>query len=167
MDKIDHAQGSLYLKRYSGEEVYPIEQSTYQFDFDSKFHRYNLYLQLRMGKLIGGEISNPHAQVTPSWELHFPLIELEMTDIKPGLQLELLYGVLDSVDHDYCALFHFYESIPSFKNKMEIIEQKGDALLIRLKAATDDVEHYDGTKPYASISAEAWFTFKKTKALEG
>ncbi len=157
MDQDALTIGKLDLKRYSGNERFPISLATYEIDFDSIFQRFNLHLNVKLGHLEGVEKTDQRADITPEWDLHFPLSEIEVHHLDEGLSLEIPYGYIDAVD-DYYALFHYFERIPSFKNKMTLVGIDEDKWCIAITGMTDDVEFYDGSKPLASIGVKAWFT---------
>lgn len=153
---IDHNIGTLYLSRYCGLESFPIACAVWRIEFDTLFQRDHLHLCLDMGQLDGVSVCDGRVDIRPHWELYFPIFDVSCDAFSPGLELELPYGYVDHAD-DYYALFSYYEQIPSFKNKMKIVAIEGDKLCIEIIASTDDVEHYDGTKPLAHINVSAWF----------
>ncbi len=159
MGNSKYQQSKLYLNRYCGEEVFPVEAAFWRVEFDALFQRDHLHLSLFMGQLESSQIgeNSDNCIIRPHWELYFPLFDIHIEDLKPGVELELPYGYVDFAE-DFYALFTYYEKVPSFKNKMWITKVKNDKLLIKISATTDDVEFYDGSRPVAQIHTEVWFS---------
>ena len=53
---------------------------------------------------------------------------------------------------------NYCEHQPTVENKVEVLEVKGNSLLLRITAKTIDVNFYDGSKPMNELEVVAWFS---------
>ena len=143
----------LTLKRFCGEEKYPVESANwYIIEGDGTWDDpYMLCLEMEFseGEELHEDTENLEAE--PSWEISFSSLKLTEEDLKAGFKMEL------ENEDDEDSLFYYCEHQPTFENKMEILEVKGDSLLIHITGKTTDVNFYDGSKPMNELDIIVWF----------
>lgn len=144
----------LTLKRFCGDEKYPIESAEwYIMDGDGTWDDpYTLCLEMQFEAGIELHEDTETLGAEPSWEISFPALKLAEEDLQVGFMMEM-----DNDDEEEEANFYYCEHQPTLKNKMEILEIKDDSLLIHLTGKTEDVNYYDGSKPKNELDVTAWF----------
>ncbi len=149
---------NLILKRFCGEERYPILNAEwYIMEGDGTWDDPDtLCLEMEFGE--GDELHEDTAelQAEPSWEISFPALQLKVEDLQEGLVLEMA-----NEEEEEEANFYYSEHQPTYDNRVEVLEVDGDRLLLRVTALTEDVNFYDGTKPKNEIDVTAWFRLQE------
>lgn len=145
----------LNLIRFCGVEKYPIECAEwYILEGDGTWDDpYTLCLEMEFG--AGEELheDTENLGAEPSWEISFPALKLKQKDLQAGYTMEMA-----NEDEDVEANFYYCEHQPTVENKVEVLEVKGNSLLLRVTAKTMDVNFYDGSKPMNELEVTAWFS---------
>lgn len=151
------AVGKLTLQRYNGDEIFEIETAVMR--IEGRGGRTRLSLEIathgRVEKSLpdtAGLLSQPGAQIA------VPLEGLTVAGLV-GKRFSLPQPY-DEVTGDYLATFYYVEHEPLEANEVEIVSRKKDRFLVRWQGTAGDVNDYDGSKPDARISIEAWFSLK-------
>ena len=92
----------------------------------------------------------------PNAELGIPISAFDINDFV-GHEFHRVGTAND--DEDSCeAIFYYYEHQPLRDNRVTVLSRSGDRTFrIRWTARTQDVNHYDGSKPDAQIEIECNF----------
>lgn len=137
----------LIVKRFCGEEFYPLESSKWY------MIRNTLWIDLAFGQGEQLHEDTEYLAQEPTWEISFKVDNEEM--IKQGL-------VLDNPNEVYeDAIFYYCEHNPTFKNRLEILERNDDKLLIKLSGECCDINYYDGSKGNDTLEMTAWIDKRK------
>lgn len=85
----------------------------------------------------------------------------------PELNADALVGQMFSIpgtktdDEDSCmSLLLYCEHQPLRQNRITVLSRDGDRFRLHWTAETEDVIHYDGSKPLTRVEIEGEFTFK-------
>jgi len=143
----------LSLKRFCGEEKYPVESAEWYILKGDGTWDDPCTLCLEMTFAAGEELHEDTIglDAMPSWEVSFPALELTKKDLQIGFAMNI-----DNEDEE--ANFYYCEHQPTTENKVEVLEVKGNDLLLRITAKTMDVNYYDGSKPMNELEVIAWFS---------
>lgn len=145
----------LMLKRFCGEEKYPVECTEwYILEGDGTWDDPYTFC-LEMAFATGEELheDTKELEAEPSWEISFPALKLRKKDLQTGFIMDFA-----NEDEDEEANFYYCEHQPTIDNKVEVLEVKGNSLLLRVTAKTMDVNFYDGSKPMNELEVIAWFS---------
>ncbi|WP_345685899.1 hypothetical protein [Novipirellula caenicola] len=97
-----------------------------------------------------------HYPADPNGELGIDIADFAEESL---VGLELFHAGTQNDDEDSCdSIFYYYEHQPLRKNSVQILDRNGDAFTVRWSGVTQDVNHYDGTKPEAGVEIDATFT---------
>lgn len=155
MAKEKNDQHYLRLIRFCGEELYPIESATWQYQEGDEDGN-ELWLEINAGP--GTQLSDDTKSLNgqPHWELTVRAEKLDLAALKSGFKAEILFGY-DEKRGESLTNFYYCEHDPSDNNQLEILEKKGNRILFRISGEVEDVNYYDGSKPMNKILVEAWF----------
>ena len=147
----------LKLKRFCGDEIFPITKATWYFSVDDDLGN-ELWLKINAdyGSFFYREFVagyDPESYILPKWELNYFEDNLQESHLQAGFRGEIPLGL---GDWEFTN-FYYYEHAPTDKNIIEILERKGDYLLIRITGEVEDVAFYDGSKPKTKLSVITWF----------
>lgn len=147
----------LMLKRFCGEEAYPIKKAVWDIlEGDGTWDDpYSLWLEIECdaGESLNEDTINLDAK--PNLDISFHALTLKDEDIKPGFIL-----TFENEEEESEALLYYCDHQPTKNNRMEILERTGDTLLVKLTAETMDVNYYDGSKPDNKIELTTRFQFR-------
>ncbi len=145
----------LTLKRFCGEEKYPIRSAEwYIMEGDGTWDDpYTLCLEMDFGEGVDLHEDTKTLKAEPSWEVSFPALKLSRWKLLPGFTMKL-----ENEEEDEEAIFYYCEHQPTICNKVKVLRVWGNSLLLHITAKTEDVNFYDGSKPKNELELTAWFT---------
>lgn len=148
----------LNLKRFCGEEKYPIDCAEwYILEGDGTWDDpYTLCLEMSFGIGEGLHEDTFNLNAKPFWNISFPALNIKNTDLQTGFVMSM-----DNEDEDEDAYFYYCEHQPTVENKVEVLEVQENNMLLHVTAKTMDVNFYDGSKPMNELDVIAWFGKKK------
>lgn len=148
----------LILKRFCGEEIYPVKNATWRIlDGDGTWDDpYSLWLEITCGPGKNLSEDTKSLDAEPNLDISFYAVTLREEGIKAGFIMEN-----QNEEDESDALMYYCAHQPMRKNQMEVLEREGDVLVIRLTGETTDVNYYDGSKPDNTIEITARFLLKK------
>lgn len=145
----------LKLKRFCGDEKYPIDFAEwYILEGDGTWDDpYTLCLEMGFAEGVELHEDTKKLNANPSWDISFPALKLKKKDLQAGFIMEFV-----NEDEDEEANFYYSEHQPTIENKVEVLEVKGNNLLLHITGKTMDVNFYDGSKPMNELEVIAWFS---------
>lgn len=136
---------TLILKRFCGEEYYPLESASWSI-WDSETFCVEMCFE---------EGRNLHEDTrelgeSPCWELYFNIPPMDEEDVKPGMVLEEKDNKEDETHFYYC------EHLPTSDNHLEVLDRDGDRIFLKITGECCDVNYYDGSKGNNILKITAW-----------
>lgn len=136
---------TLILKRFCGEEYYPIASARWSI-WDAETFCVEMWFE---------EGRNLHEDTeelaeSPGWELYFSIPPMKEEDVKAGMVLEEKDNKPDETHFYYC------EHLTTLNNHLEVLDRDGDRLLLRITGECCDVNYYDGSKGNNFLEITAW-----------
>jgi len=145
----------LYVTRFNGTEEYEISKSTWNiYEDDGKI---NLCIYLDSKKAIKQNEDLVDGFQGLNWELNLVKKILKDKELIKGFKAKIPEGYDEKCD-GWITNFYYFEHDGSDKNTIEIVQRKGEKLLIKLTGEIVDVNFYDDSKPKSKLTALAWFS---------
>lgn len=96
---------------------------------------------------------------------HWPHVEvgidLACLDADKLVGQEFIIPGTKTDEEDSCmSLFYYFEHEPLRQNRISVVSHDGDRFWLRWTAITQDVNHYDGSKPPTQVEIEGEFLFR-------
>ncbi|MBR4462692.1 MAG: hypothetical protein IKS51_08950 [Erysipelotrichaceae bacterium] len=132
----------LILKRFCGEEHYPLQSAVWSIWHD------DLVIEMSFEEGTDLHEDTAYLEQEPSWELSFPLSDEAM------LQVGAIFENKDNEDNG--ANFYYCEHNLTYDNRLEILDRDGDRLLVRMTGICCDVNYYDGSRGNDELEIIAW-----------
>ena len=138
----ENMMDKLILKRFCGEEYYPLESASWSIWKD--------HLLVEMNFTAGENLheDTEYLEQEPSWELCFTLENEKL--LVPGLVLENKDNEENETNFYYC------EHNLTYDNRLEILDREDDRLLLKITGICCDVNYYDGSKGNDSLEITLW-----------
>jgi hypothetical protein len=136
---------TLILKRFCGEEYYPLEDAKW-----SIWNQTTFCLEMSFGEGSSLHEDTEELAESPLWELYFNVPAMDEQDVKPGMILEEKDNREDETHFYYC------EHQPTANNRLEVLGREGGRILVRVTGECCDVNYYDGSKGNNILEIEAW-----------
>lgn len=158
-DWIKAAPGAdlMALKRFSGNEFYPIAKAEWNLYHSPENETSVLWIKIAADFAVSQQEDTLPLNAQPTWEIALIENNLIKTDLIPGFRREIPAGYVDTKDAIRLANFYYCSHEDSNDNVIEINAADGDTLKIRLSGTTSDVNFYDDSKSSTSITVETWF----------
>ncbi len=141
----DDMLNTLIIKRFCGEEYYPIESAGWSI-WDSTTFCVEMWFQ--EGRNLH-EDTEELAQ-EPGWELYFTIPSMDEEEVQSGMVLEEKNNIADETHFYYC------EHLPTLNNRLEVLDRDGDRILFKITGECCDVNYYDGSKGNNLLEITAW-----------
>lgn len=148
----------MVLKRFNGDELYPIARAEWNLYEDSEYGHWNLWISIVADFAVSQQEDTVTLNGQPKWEVNWIAARMAISDLIPGFRREIPNGYVDRRDVIRHTNFYYTSHEETDDNIIEIVAVDGDRLKIRLQGTTIDVNHYDGSKPRTKITVETWFT---------
>lgn len=150
-------EGRMILHRFNGDEVYRLKSAV--------MHAYSteegvtLWFEARTDREGATRCADTaEMRRDPKAEVGIDLPELKIAELVgrtfsiPGTKND---------DEDSCmSLLYYCDHQPLRANQITVVARKGDHFRLRWKAVTEDVNHYDGSKPQTVVEIEGDFYFQ-------
>lgn len=135
---------TLIIRRFCGEEYYPLQNGTWSID-NGKFS-----VEMNFG--LGTNLHEDTADLDeePSWSLYFDTACITNESVKSEL-------ILNEANEDETYIY-YGECTPTFKNYLEILERKDDSILVKVTGECCDINCYDGSKGNDILEITAWIS---------
>ena len=137
----------LTIKRFCGDELYPLESSKWY------TIRNTLWIDLAFAQETQLHEDTEFLAQEPTWELSFKI------DNETILQKGSVLENANEADED--ALLYYCEHNPTYKNRLEILDRVDDKLQVRISAECCDISFYDGSKGNDVLEFTAWIEKRK------
>ena len=143
----------LVMKRFCGEEFYPVKSSEW-YILESAAED-NPSLEVELEFFEGTNLSEDVAEFgqEPYWELRFA--------VKDESVLQKGAVLTNENEDEEDAMICYFEWEPTFHNVLEILDRNGDKLLLKITAECCDVNYYDGSKGNDQLEFTAWVDKRK------
>ena len=142
------------MDRFCGLEKYRIESATWN------LHEYegrpNLCVFLDSKDAVQQAADTAELFQGLNWELNIVDDSISEVALQPGFE-SVRPRAFDESQGGWITNFYFVSHEGTHTNRVEILQTKGDELLIRLSGQVPDVNYYDGSKADSKLSAIAWF----------
>lgn len=149
-------QPVLSMARFCGPETYEIEDAQWNLYRDEEDGVMNLWLSVQCGAAIRQCKDTEEIGGEPDWELNLVAPKLTRSELVPGFKASIPVGY-DDAQGGWITNFYFSEHNGSDKNTIEILEEDGTRLRIRITGEIIDVNYYDDSKPKSKLVVETWF----------
>ena len=143
----DMREKELIIKRFCGEEIYPLINSKWYLIRDT------LWIDLAFGKGTLLHEDTEYLDEEPTWELSFKI------DGEDNIKKDVIFENKNSIDED--AILYYCEHNPTYNNKLEVYDKVDNKLLVRISAECCDVNYYDGSKGNDALELYAWIDKRK------
>ena len=135
----------LILKRFCGEEYYPVQSASWSIWRDRTFC---VEMWFTEGENLHEDTE--YLEQEPGWELYFDVPSITEESLQPGFVLEQKDIIEDETHFYYC------EHLPTFDNRLEILDREEDRLLLKVTGTCCDVNYYDGSKGNNELEITLW-----------
>ncbi|MEU3654388.1 hypothetical protein AB0E67_16450 [Streptomyces sp. NPDC032161] len=157
------ADGRFVLHRFNGDEVYRIASADIRVSAAERSEGpVTLWFEV-LADSDGARRCEDTADLgmAPTAEVG---IELPGVDADALVGRELVLPGVRSDDEDSCmSLLYYCEHHPLRDNRITVVSRDGDRFRLRWTAVTEDVNHYDGSKPPTRVEIEGAFLFKRAR----
>lgn len=136
---------TLILKRFCGEEYYPLETAAW-----SVYSNTTFCVEMQFAEGTNLHEDTAELDEMPGWELYFNIPPMTEEDIRPGMSLE------DKDCREDETHFYYCEHLPTANSHLEVLDRKDDRILVRITAECCDVNYYDGSKGNNGLEITAW-----------
>ena len=140
MDKLN----TLIIKRFCGEECYPLQNGTWSIDDNE------LSIEMNFGPGTNLHEDTAYLEEEPGWNLYFDTTNVTNESVKSGL-------ILNEANEDETYIY-YCECMSTFENHLEILERKGDDILVKVTGECCDINYYDGSKGNDILEVTAWIS---------
>lgn len=148
----------MVLKRFNGDELYPIARAEWNLYEDSEYGHWNLWISLDADFAVSQQEDTVTLNGQPKWEVNWIADRMAISELIPGFRREIPNGYVERREVTRHTNFYYTSHEDTDDNIIEIVAVDGDRLKIRLQGTTIDVNHYDDSKPRTKIAVETWFT---------
>ena len=146
------SKNSFKLIRFNGTEEYSFKNGT--IEFYEKDNKKYLGFRIKTDKCLSFLLDTKEQKQLPKYS-----VEIEVEDygkLVSGAEFELENSYNDKTEKYYSNLYYF-EHQEVNKNKIRILDAKEGGYLVRITGETIDINHYDGSKPFAKIEIIGYF----------
>ena len=119
---------TLILKRFCGDEYYPIESARW-----SIWEKTTFCVEIGFKEGTNLQEDTEYLAQKPLWELYFNIPPTDEAEVKPGMLLEEKDNCEDETHFYYC------EHFPTLNPRLEVLDRDGDRLLFRITGECCDV----------------------------
>lgn len=164
MDKLRQTEGRFILHRFNGDEVYRFQNAVmWAYETDQGV---TLWFEVSADSdAIQRCADSAEMGMAPSAEVGIDLPVLGLQEMV-GRTFDIPGTESDEEDSAY-SLFCYCEHEPLRENRIVVLSRAEDRFGLRWTAVTQDVIHYDGSKPLTRVEIEGEFWFKDIGKWEG
>lgn len=148
----------LLLKRFNGDELYPINRAEWNVYRDQEYNIWNLWIRVDAGYAITQQEDTVTLNAQPNWEINWDCRSEVCPDLTAGFRIEIPKGYVGMTDIARLTCFYYCSHEDTDENTVEVVAVSGNKILLRLCGSTIDVNFYDDSKPRTKIVVEAWFS---------
>jgi hypothetical protein len=149
----------MLLKRFNGDELYPIARAEWNLYYDHEDRHWNLWISLDTDFAVSQREDTVGLSGQPKWEVNWIEDSLTVENLIPGFKREIPNGYVDLPGITRYTNFYYCSHEDTDDNLIEVLAVEGEKLKIRVEGTTIDVNHYDDSKPRTKIIVETWFSY--------